>query len=68
MLYYLNYLKIEIGVNELIESRIDIKTRIKNLEMITKRHQLLTSSDLDIVERRLGELKVKLRYSRYGMN
>jgi len=50
------------------ESRIDIKTRIKNLEMITKRHQLLTSSDLDIVERRLGELKVKLKYSRYGMN
>jgi hypothetical protein len=53
-------------VIDLIESRIDIKTRIKNLKMIYRKRQLLNISDLAIVERRLGELKGKLRYSRYG--
>jgi hypothetical protein len=51
-------------MNELTESRIDLKTRIKNLDMIYRKRQLLNSSDQDIVERRLGELKAKLRYSR----
>ncbi|WP_156096027.1 hypothetical protein [Methanobacterium sp. SMA-27] len=49
----------------MIESRMDIKSRIKNLEMIYKKHQLLTDSDLSIVEKRLEELKVELRCSRY---
>ena len=49
---------------KLTESRIDLKTRIRNLEMIY-RNNLLNSSDQVIVERLLGELKGKLRYTRY---
>jgi hypothetical protein len=44
---------------------MDIKSRIKNLEMIYKKHQLLNNSDLVIVEKRLEELKGELRCSRY---
>ena len=50
---------------KLTESIIDLKTRIRNLEMIY-RNNLLNSSDQVIVERLLGELKGKLRYTRYG--
>ncbi|MBZ2166441.1 hypothetical protein [Methanobacterium spitsbergense] len=49
----------------MIESRMDIKSRIRNLEIIYKKHQLLTNSDLVIVEKRLEELKGELKCSRY---